>query len=65
MYRKPLNDGGYAYYNGKYIIVDGVMIVNPSRQILLDNGYEYYDPPQPDPDLITDTEALNIITGNE
>ena len=43
-YRKQLTDGAYAYYNGKYIRVGDSVILNPSEQMLIDNGYESYIP---------------------
>ena len=44
MYRKPLKEGGYAYYNGSFIQVGDSTIINPSEQMLIDNGYEFFIP---------------------
>lgn len=63
-YRKQLEDGGYAYYNGKYIRIGDAIIINPSEQMLLDNGYESYTPevaPVMEPSVSDIMNALKSI----
>lgn len=63
-YRKPLEAGGYAYYNGGFIRVGNAIIINPSEQMLLDNGYETYIPevaPEMEPSVSEIAKALKSI----
>lgn len=63
-YRKQLESGAYAYYNGKYIRVGDSVILNPSEQMLIDNGYESYIPevpPQTEPQSADILQALRQL----
>lgn len=37
---------GEDVYNGRYIVVDGITIINPSEEMLLDHGYEKMEVPE-------------------
>lgn len=43
-YRKNNGDGTYTYYNGKYLSLENSLIINPTVEMLIENGYEEYTP---------------------
>lgn len=66
MYRKLKEDSTYEFYNGRWIrrASDGYIVMNPSPETLVAEGWEWYEPqpadpgPQLEPDWTDVIEAL-------